>query len=766
MSSSSTFRRVWSQQDLPVTEVDAVPGLRQRQLANAAAALANDVATHSGHHSGVPEDAAVVLANAAAALVPVLASVVRDALGAPHMWCSRRHPYNAVLANAARKRCHPRSPTTPRTAVLSDPSTTVTPSSKLPHARSHVHRVLERNRRRTHQTQTPPPPRTHTHPVAAYARHPRVRVCTPSRHLDPCTSHARTGGTLHPEAHLPRPTPYPIAPPAAPRPCTHAHRRRRVRTPPPRPRLHATPAFAFARPRLHATPASAFAPPSRPSTLHARTPPSPRTHITPTSAFARHPRVRVHAHPIAAYARYPRVRVCTPSRHLDLARTHAAPRVHAKQTSPPSRAPVCMHPTLLHALPTTSTPPTSREPRTRMRAAAAAASHARRCCRLASHAAAAAASRARTPRRTPTLSQRAPAPPSPRTHARRAAHSPCLNAHPRRLLLARTLLPPRLARGCRCRLARTHAAPRVPPRAHARRASHPPCLNAHPRRLLLLHLQPHTLPCPLRHPHLTKVQHPRPRGVRPRRAELVCPRVRSPPRALACFSFYHCRLVPLHPNPRTRRKRRNISAAPPCACPCGPRPIHARNAPTSRTRAGLKRALCNFLRFEERRERSVHGGEWVGGGGGGGVRNGGGRPAQRCTYFGAERAGETYETSRYRVQIRAHLGAISVSAACRRKLVDAGKERGRWEEGESTADAGGTSQHVGADHPAFSANSLSSAGRRWGSGEHAASAELCPAIDLNAVGYGVLRTRWSNTPIAPLSIRIDSGPPPRKLAQS
>ncbi|KAJ7726798.1 hypothetical protein B0H16DRAFT_1780159 [Mycena metata] len=709
------------------------------------------------------------------------------------MWCSRRHPYNAVLANAARKRCHPRSPTTPRTAVLSDPSTTVTPArtfARAPRARTqpppnapnanpattpHAHAPRRRVRTpppcpRLH-AQPPPrpctshartggtlhrayppctptterlsppclgtrqrrliyldPPPTQLHPrppldlarthtaVAAYAHHPHVRVCTPpprSRlHVRVCTP------PLRPRLH----------PPAAPRPCTHAHRRRRVRTSPPRPRLHATPAFAFAS---HAR-------------VRVRTPPPrPRLHATPASAYA---------HPIAAYARYPRVRVCTPSRHLDLARTHAAPRVHAKQTSPPSRAPVCMHPTLLHALPTTSTPPTSREPRTRMRAAAAAASHARRCCRLASHAAAAAASRARTPRRTPTLSQRAPAPPSPRTHARRAAHSPCLNAHPRRLLLARTLLPPRLARGCRCRLARTHAAP---------------------------------------HTHLVSTR------TRADSSSSTSSRTHSPVRSG----------TPTSPKSSTLDRAVSVLAARSwCARACDLRRVHLRASLF--TTAALSR-------YTQTRAPAAN------------VATSPLRP-----HFGAERAGETYETSRYRVQIRAHLGAISVSAACRRKLVDAGKERGRWEEGESTADAGGTFSifEFGANaRPAaeamggmgwrgtcaamplvhriarrdrrkvvgvtdlilsqpgkLSAGSCSTQLRSsclqreffelcrkalGEAGEHAASAELCPAIDLNAVGYvriarralDLVQVQHADCPVVhPHRL----GAAPRKLAQS
>ncbi|KAJ7692786.1 hypothetical protein B0H16DRAFT_1751805 [Mycena metata] len=359
MSSSSTFRRVWSQQDLLVTEVDAVLGQQTRRRVGLLWSRASGVQRPKGEVAqlfaglfpppprraqvpasanassqtlpppspttlprtggtvSVPEDAAVVLANAAAALIPVVASVVRDALGAPHMWCSRRHPYNAVLANAARKRCHPRSPTTPRTAVLSNPSATATSGSQLlsTPARSHAHCALERKRRRTHRTQTLPPPR----PASAFVRPAAPRPCNLAR---------TTGGTLHcayppctPQPNdCPRPvwvqdsggsftsyiffsftaftwltrqlgpTPYPIAPPAAPRPCTHAHRRRRIHTPPPRPLLHYQPPLDLA---------------------HTRT-------------------------AVAAYAHHPRVRVCQTPAALDLC-THKTSRERAcNQTYPKS----------------------------------------------------------------------------------------------------------------------------------------------------------------------------------------------------------------------------------------------------------------------------------------------------------------------------------------------------------------------------------------------------------------------------------------------
>ncbi|KAJ7737299.1 hypothetical protein B0H16DRAFT_1762557 [Mycena metata] len=561
MSLSSTFRRVWSQQDLLVTEVDAVLGQQTRRRVGLLWSIASGVQHPKGEVAqlfaglfpppprraqvpasanassqtlpppspttlprtrgtvSVPEDAAVVLANAAAALIPVVASVVRDALGAPHMWCSRRHPYNAVLANAARKRCHPRSPTTPRTAVLSNPSATATSGSQLcplPHVRTHTARsnanAAERiERKRCHHPA--PRPRLYAQPPLDLAprthnrRHAASCVSAlypPNRTIVPALFGYKTA-----EAHLPRPTPYPIAPPAAPRPCTHAHRRRRihtpppasafalpatprpcthahrrrrVRTPPPRPRLHPQPPLGLAHTRT-AVAAYAHHPrvrvctPSHPSSLHTRVPPSPRTHTTPASAFAPPAAPRPCTHKTRANAphqTYPKSRPLRDSAPENqplraapalgvpmLTRTNAArnkcctsprrcrprsltspypnpnpsslkspPGLSAIRASNPNPNPcaqrtrsrlACRTPTAAshEQLPTTSTPPTSREPRTRSRAA--------RRRRL-----------ARTPLPPPRLARRCPRTPLP---------------------------PPRLARRCpRTPLpshARTHAAPRV-----------------------------------------------------------------------------------------------------------------------------------------------------------------------------------------------------------------------------------------------------------------------------------------------------------------
>ncbi|KAJ7715107.1 hypothetical protein B0H16DRAFT_1806377 [Mycena metata] len=240
------------------------------------------------------------------------------------------------------------------------PTISTPPTSREPRTRMRA----TRRRRLTH-TLSPSPPHPHEPLANAPARtHP-----LPSR---PSTSHARAPPS--PRTHTTPASAF--APPAAPRPCTHAHRRRRVRTPPPRPRTHTTPTSAFARHprRLHATPVFAFArhprvricTPSRPSTLYARAPPSPRTHTTPTSAFARHPRVRVCTPPRVSVCTppprshlhaTPRVRICTPSRPSTLyARAPPSPRTHTTPTSAFARHPrvrVCTPPPRprLHATP-------------------------------------------------------------------------------------------------------------------------------------------------------------------------------------------------------------------------------------------------------------------------------------------------------------------------------------------------------------------------------------------------------------------------------
>ncbi|KAJ7757940.1 hypothetical protein B0H16DRAFT_1721069 [Mycena metata] len=80
-----------------------------------------------------------------------------------------------------------------------NPSTTATPGFKLrplPRVRTHTARSNANAAERTECKRRHHPARTRT-AVAAYARHPRVRVCTSSHHLDlaPSTHEPAQGGT-------------------------------------------------------------------------------------------------------------------------------------------------------------------------------------------------------------------------------------------------------------------------------------------------------------------------------------------------------------------------------------------------------------------------------------------------------------------------------------------------------------------------------------------------------------------------------------------
>ncbi|KAJ7735196.1 hypothetical protein B0H16DRAFT_1765417 [Mycena metata] len=139
-------------------------------------------------------------------------------------------------------------------------------------------------------------PRTAAPAALQFARTSRARTQT-----SPNAANANTATTPHarappsPRLHA---TPASVfAPPAAPRPCTHAHRRRRVHTPPPRPRLHPQPPCTLHRRRRVHTP-----------------PPRPRLHPQPPLDLARTRTA------VAVFARHPRVRVCTPP---------PRPRLHA-----------------------------------------------------------------------------------------------------------------------------------------------------------------------------------------------------------------------------------------------------------------------------------------------------------------------------------------------------------------------------------------------------------------------------------------------------
>ncbi|KAJ7712054.1 hypothetical protein B0H16DRAFT_1814969 [Mycena metata] len=337
------------------------------------------------------------------------------------------------------------------------------------------------------RTPTPPPPpaaRTslwgpaissplHSHAECAL-RAAAVRACTPPR----CSCPHRCA----------RRRVYPSSPPTPARPHLHLHTRTshvfaggdfaRAKSPvfslrqPSSPRRCANPPpLDLARtrtpsPRTHATPVSG---------LHAQTPPRPCTSQGGSGAST----------PLPSHARTLRLE-CARSRRrrrpaLPLHAPHAPPRAphHLHTLNEPRAAHTTSTPTLPQRAPALafSTPTLPRAPALPSpRTQAAFASHAllppRTRCRLA--------------RRTPpplarTLSTTSTPPTSrePRTRPR-AAHPRCLNAHPRRLLLARTPLRHLLRRRCPYAVCmRLHAERAARVRAAAHAAAFAPSAGAH-----------------------------------------------------------------------------------------------------------------------------------------------------------------------------------------------------------------------------------------------------------------------------------------------